>query len=177
MPAAVNDQTVVGQGSGDAEFAFPDSTGIATITNEGAGPFAVWRVGPDGARLDQLIDAQGAYVGTRRFAASDGRVAFEVETDGPWSIEVKPFLQARTWNRAEPLIGDGDDVVLVFPQPNTDVGVTVISDGALGVAAYAGGGKHQVVDEPGPYRGDVILPAGTSVLEIAADGGWSLRPQ
>lgn len=168
---------MTGQGNGKADFPFADSTGLATITNEGTGAFGVWTVGADGSRQAQIVDRQGAYVGTRRFAATNGRVTFEVESDGPWSIEVKPAIKARTWNRADPLTGDGDDVALLFPQPNGDVGVTVISDGAIGIAAYAGGSKHELINGNGTFRGEVVLPAGTSLLEISADGAWSISPE
>jgi hypothetical protein len=176
-PTPAGDTMITGQGPGTAEFAFADSTGLARITNEGTGAFGVWILGPDGTRQAQLIDRDGAYVGTRRFAAADGSVTFAVESDGAWSIEVMPFLHARTWNRAGPLIGDGDDVVLLFPRPDGDISMTVISDGAIGVAAYAGGSKHDLVDEASSFRGDTVLPAGTSVLEISADAGWSIRPE
>ena len=175
-PTPAGETTITGQGNGKADFAFADSTGLATITNEGTGAFGVWTLGADGSRQAQIVDRQGLYVGTRRFAAADGRVTFDVESDGPWSIEVKPAIEARTWNRADPLIGDGDDVVLLFPQPDGDVRAMVISDGAIGIAAYAGGSKHDVVDENGTFQGEIMLPAGTSLLEISADSGWSIRP-
>ena len=175
-PTPAGDTTITGQGNGKADFAFADSTGLATITSEGTGAFGVWTLGADGSRQAQIVDGQGGYVGTRRFAAADGRVTFDVESDGRWSIEVKPAIEARTWNRAAPLIGDGDDVVLLFPQPDGDVRATVISDGAIGIAAYAGGSKHDLIDENGKFQGEITLPAGTSLLEISADSGWSIRP-
>jgi hypothetical protein len=171
------DTTITGRGPGTAEFPFADSTGLARITNEGTGAFGVWVVGPDGSRQAHIVDRDGAYAGTRRFAAADGSVTFDVESDGAWSIEVMPFLHARTWNRASPLIGDGDDVVLLFPQPDGGVRMTVVSDGAIGVAAYAGGSKQDLVNEDGSFRGDIVLPAGTSLVEISAAAGWSIRPE
>lgn len=40
--------------------------------------------------------------------------------------------------------------------------------------AYASGGTDLLVNEIGNYSGETLLPDGTLVLEITADGAWTM---
>jgi hypothetical protein len=45
------------------------------------------------------------------------------------------------------------------------------------VYAYTSSGAELLVDEIGAYNGEVLLPAGTLLLEVTADGAWTVAPQ
>jgi hypothetical protein len=168
-----------GDGPATAQFSIPEgSSGIATIVNQGEGPFSVWSIGADGAKQDLLVNVVGAYSGIRLFHAIEHSVLFAVESDGTWSIEVQPIAAARTWDVTEPLTGDGSDVVVVLPPTSAETGTVVIYEGdsTFALDAVTRGGDEHLVDELGAFRGDVVLPSGTSLLDIDADAAWSITP-
>jgi hypothetical protein len=171
--------SLTGDGDGNVEFPVtPGRAGIASIIHEGEGTFAVWTVASDGSDEDQLVNATGPFAGTKLFNPASDRLRLRVETDGRWSIEVHPAAEARTWSGKGRVVGDGPDVILVFPATARDVDATAIHDGDRGfrIWAYAGEGRQPVLDEVGRERRDVVIPAGTSLLEIEADAAWALAP-
>lgn len=121
----------------------------------------------------------GTYAGTRLFDLAAPPVGFDVESDGFWSIEVKPISAARAWDGASRLSGGAADVVLVQPPTAAELPVDVVYDGDsnFGVATYSASGKASLVNEVGAYRALVQLPAGTSLIEIDSDAAWSITPQ
>jgi hypothetical protein len=168
-----------GDGPATAQFSVPEeSSGIATIVNDGEGPFSVWSLAADGTKQDLLVDVAGAYTGKRHFEATDHSVAFAVESDGAWSIEVRPLSDARTWDATDPLFGNESAVVSVVPRTSAGADAIVIydGDGAFALSALTAGGRQHLIDEVGAFRDDVVLPTGTSVLEIDADAAWSITP-
>ena len=170
---------LTGTGSGDVAFSIPDgASGLATITNEGTGPFIVWTVAADGARNDQIVNTIGDFAGTLLFDENKHSTTFSVESDGDWSIEVKRVPLARTWDASERLVGDGPDVILVVPPTVSDATMTVRYDGTsnFAVAVYASRGKQKLLNVVGPFNGPMPLPAGSSVIEVEADDAWSIDP-
>jgi hypothetical protein len=168
-----------GSGSGDVAFSIPDgASGIATIINQGTGPFVVWSVAADGTRNDQLVNTIGTFAGTVLFDESKHSTTFSVESDGAWSIEVKPISAARAWGGSERLVGDGPDVVLVLPPTSADLTTEVRYDGTntFAVAAHATSGKQEILNVVGPFTGPMPLPGGTSLIEVEADDAWSIDP-
>lgn len=169
-----------GTGSQDVAFSIPGgSSGLASIINDGQGPFTVWTVGPDGTRNEQLVGVVGPFSGTRLFDENSHSTAFSVESDGTWSIEINPISSARTWDLSERLTGDGSDVVLVLPPTSADTNTIVRYDGESNfvVSAYTVSGKVQLLNDVGRLEELLVLPAGTSLIEVQADAAWSLAPR
>jgi hypothetical protein len=168
-----------GDGPATAQFSVPEeSSGIATIVNDADGPFSVWSLAAGGTKQDLLVDVAGAYAGMRFFEATDHSVAFAVESDGSWSIEVRPLSDARSWDATDPLFGNESAVVSVVPRTSAKAEIIVIydGDGAFALSALTAGGRQHLIDEIGAFRDDVVLPTGTYVLEIDADAAWSITP-
>jgi hypothetical protein len=44
------------------------------------------------------------------------------------------------------------------------------------VRAYSSSGADLLVNEIGPYLGEVLLGGGTYFLEVIADGAWTIAP-
>jgi hypothetical protein len=169
-----------GTGSQDVSFSIPDgSSSLATIINDGAGPFTVWTVGADGTRNEQLVSVIGRFAGTRLIDGDGHSTAFSVESDGTWSIELNPVSSARTWDLTDRLTGDGSDVVLVLPSTSADRDATIRYDGDSNfvISAYTSAGKVQLLNEVGQLDVPIVLPAGTSLIEVQADAAWSIAPQ
>jgi len=77
-------------GAGDGASALLALDGTAAIRGryQGPGPLAVWLFDERGARVSQLAEAEGEFVGTVRFRMTPGRHVVFVEAGGEWTVEV-----------------------------------------------------------------------------------------
>lgn len=171
--------TLTGSGSKVAKFTIPeDAAAIASITSSGASNFAVWAVAADGVQNQLLVNVIGRYAGTVLFDVSFGEhsVAFEIEASGSWQIVVQPVTAARVWEAGAAGAGTGDDVLLLEEPPTGLVVSTIKHTGTSNFAiwSYSLDGADLLANEIGAYSGEVIIPPGTYVLAITADGAWSL---
>ena len=170
--------TLSGVGDAVPEFTIPSgAVAIATLSHNGAANFAVWSIAEDGSE-DLLVNAIGAYQGTRLLDPLSEPIAFELTADGAWTIVVSPIREARAWDPSTQGTGRGDDVLRVDPNI-TGLGRTHLThNGQANFVVYAHSGSFPdlLVNEIGPYDGDVRIEASTVVLEIIADGDWTLAP-
>jgi hypothetical protein len=168
-----------GTGAKVAKFTIPETAaGIATITHRGSSNFAVTALASDGSHNALLVNVIGSYSGTVLFDETGHSVAFEVDADGPWTISIKPITSARTWNPAAALTGRGDDVVRLSPASDGLVTLSLTHDGEsnFAVTSYGADDRSLLVNEIGPFAGEVALPGGTLLLQVEADGSWSGAP-
>lgn len=176
--------TLKGTGNKVPKFSIPqDVPAIATITYSGSGNFAVWSIAADGSTNDLLVNSIGKYAGTVILdfdpTLSAHSVAMKVEASGAWTIAIKPLGSARAWYTGGPLAGKSDDVVLVFPPPTGLKTSLITHDGSSNFAVWTfsgSGGLDLLVNEIGNYSGEDLLPDGTVLLQITADGAWSFSP-
>lgn len=169
-----------GVGSSVPRFDIPaDEAAIATLTHSGAANFIVWAVGETGEQQDLLVNTIGGYTGTVLFDEASGShsVAFDIEADGPWTIEIKPITDAFRWDGSAALSGVGDDVAILDPPSSGLKSVTVThqGDGNFMIWAY-GPSTDLLVNEIGPYSGEALLNDGTVFFEIGANGPWTISP-
>jgi hypothetical protein len=171
--------TLKGRGNKVAKFKIPeDAAAIAMITNAGTSNFVVWTVGVGGSTNDLLVNEIGRYKGTLLFDAGPGEhsVAFKIESNGSWSIAVKPVTRARKWNGTTRLIGTGSDVIQLS-RPTSGLTVATIThkgQSNFAVWAYGSSGRDLLVNEIGRYEGESLLADGTLLFEIEADGAWTM---
>ena len=171
--------TLTGSGSKVAKFTIPeDAAAIATISSTGSSNFAVWSVAADGTKNDLLVNVIGRYAGTVLFDVSFGEhsLAFEIDASGSWQIVIQPPTAARIWEAGAPGTGTGDDVLLLEVPPSGLVSSTIKHTGTsnFAIRSYSPEGGDLLVNEVGAYSGEVIIPSGTYLLAINADGAWSL---
>jgi len=174
--------TLKGRGNKVAKFKIPEDTAaIATITNKGTSNFAVWTVGADGSTNELLVNEIGNYKGTRLFDVSSGdhSVAFKIESNESWTITVKPVTRARRWDGAARLAGTGSDVIQLTSPTSGLTTATITHQGQSNFAvwAYSSDGRDLLVNEIGRYSGESLLPDGTLLFEIEADGAWTMTLQ
>jgi hypothetical protein len=170
-------------GTGDAvpRFSIPDGiAAIAEIHHTGRANFAVFSVAEDGSNNDLLVNTIGNYTGTVLFDETSGThsVAFEVTADGAWTITVKPVTAARLWDGTSALSGSGDDVIHIDPaiEGLATFNITHNGSGNFAVFAYSDSGSDLLVNEIGAYSGESLVGSGTFLLEISADGAWTVTP-
>lgn len=168
-----------GKGTKVPKFSIPeDAAAIATITNKGTSNFVVWTVGTDGSTQDLLVNTIGSYRGTVLFDTDTHSVAFKVESNGSWTIAIEPVTSARSWDGSSSLAGKGDDVVLVQPAASGFVTVNITHKGSSNfvIWVYSLDGRDLLVNEIGNYSGENIIPDSTVLLQVQADGSWTVTP-
>jgi hypothetical protein len=168
-----------GTGAKVAKFEIPETAAaIATINHRGSSNFAVTSLDASGGTNELLVNEIGNYAGTVLFDVVDHSVAFEIEADGSWRIDIKPISAARAWDPSERLIGKGADVVLVSPPSSGLVTLDLTHEGEsnFAVTSYTADSHDLLVNEIGQFSGQVLLPDGTLLLQVEADGSWSGTP-
>lgn len=174
------------EGSGDRVLRIarpvPEGPVVAEITGTGAGNFAVWT-------LDAALEQDKLLV--NEIGACHGRVLLDergthterlkIESDGPWTVVIHPPTAA-PWLTG-PVTGDGPEV-LRWTGPRTVVAMTHAGSSNFMVRAYAetptpGEDPYlaSLANAIGPYEGESIVPVGPCLLEIEADGDWTLTPE
>ena len=108
---------------------------------------------------------------TRR---ATGRIA--IEADGAWTIIVRDESLADVWDGQATLTATADSVIRVEPPISGLTVVTVAHEGEGNFAVTAEGGliPDLIVNEIGAVSEETTLPVGTNLLEITADGAWSI---
>jgi hypothetical protein len=176
---AFEDISLTGTGDSVPSFEIPEgAAAIAQVTHDGSSNFAVVSLAADGSDNDLLVNVIGNYSGTVLFDESSGvhSVALEITADGAWTIVIKPVTSARSWDSASALNGSGDDVVQVNPQTSGLVTVAIQHTGEsnFAVIGYSSSGSDLMVNEIGSYAGEVPMASGTILLEVTADGSWTI---
>ena len=173
-------EPIVLTGSGDSVVDFEKWEGpaLAHIVYTGGGNFVVWNYGPDGERIDLLVNTIGQYEGTRPLDFLDGEhtVRFQVESSGQWTIEVLPLIDYIRVEEVPGIIeGVGDEVVaLIGEEPDL---LKVDASGARSNFVIWGYGNWRdlLVNEIAPYSGTVVVSRDTFILVIEAEGPWTIE--
>ncbi|MEV5495967.1 hypothetical protein AB0M50_11275 [Nonomuraea fuscirosea] len=149
---------------------------LATLTHAGGSNFIVEPVDPGGAEQASIVNEIGAYKGTVIVNEYEGKVlrGFKIKADGAWTLTLKPLTAARPWTAAR-VSGRGDEVLLVSPASSglTTVKVNHSGSSNIIVDAYSEGDRDNLINEIGSYRGEVLLPDGTILVTVHADGRWT----
>jgi hypothetical protein len=171
--AAIN---LKGRGNAVKKFKIPrDAVAIAEITHRGARNFAIWSVDRLGTKLDLLVNTIGDYNGTVLFDEQPGQhsAAFQVEADGTWRIRILPIERAPKWNGRDSLDGRGDSVIALTRPTSGLLTTNIRHEGSRNFAVWAyGDSTDLLVNEIGRYKGESLVPAGTLLFEVQADGRW-----
>lgn len=173
---------IVYSGSGDTILqiqlpAGPDAIGIATMSHSGNSNFAVWALDANLNQSELLVNEIGNYAGTVPFnlSTSERITAFEISADGPWVVTIRDVLTVREAPQASTTTGQGDDV-LMYIGTATVADLAHTGDSNFAVWSY-GDFSDLLVNEIGSYTGQVRWPAGTALIQVSANGGWTIALQ
>lgn len=91
---------------------------------------------------------------------------------------IKHASKARSWNGTSRLAGRGDGVIRVDPPPSgpTTIRLSHAGGGNFAIFGYGGAMVQLLVNEIGTHNGQTTLGAGAMVLEVTADGDWTITP-
>ncbi|MBE1590099.1 hypothetical protein ACFPOI_03645 [Nonomuraea angiospora] len=166
------------RGAGDKVLKVEETENIllATLTHQGGANFIVNPIDPGGAEQASIVNEIGAYNGTVIVNEDHGKVlrGFKIKADGAWTLTLKPLTMAREWG-GDRISGRGDEVLLLSPAAS---GLTTVKADHSGssnfiVTSYAEQSRENLVNEIGSYRGEVLLPDGTVLVTVHADGRWT----
>lgn len=174
------------EGSGDRILRItrpvPEGPVVAEITGTGPGNFAVWTLDTALEQDKLLVNEIGACHGRMLLDERGTHTErLKIESDGPWTVVIHPPTAA-PWLTG-PVTGDGPEV-LRWTGPRTVVAMTHAGSSNFMVRAYAealtpGEDPYlaSLANAIGPYEGESIIPVGPCLLEIEADGDWTLTPE
>jgi len=119
-----------------------------------------------------LVNAIGSYSGRHFVNLASDLTRLQISADSSWTITLEPVsVLARDKNRTQ---GHGDDVV--YFDKGSKAAITHTGEANFVVQETSdSAGKDLLVNEIGKYRGTVPLNT-PSVLEITADGDWTIAP-
>lgn len=168
------------RGTGDQVLRIKATTrpGLIQFTHSGEANFIVHTVNSRGKKEELLVNEIGRYRGTVLYNAYGGKriVGLSIQADGPWRAVFKPVAKARCWCSAT-LRGSGDQVLKLSPTRGLRT-MRATHDGEANfiVHAYDRIGRYGdlLINEIGRYRGKVLLPTGTRLVTVHADGTWTL---
>lgn len=151
---------------------------IVTAGNNGDSNFIVYALSDQLEELDLVVNTIGPSEGRYILNFNDSNPAFlRVEAEGGWRIQLDELsiTSQPQMLPGEPMAGDGDDVVFYDGDPAR---LEYSNDGDSNFIIYSYS-DHQdlVVNEIGPVSGTSTITAGPMILEISAEGGWSLLAQ
>lgn len=145
----------------------------ATFTHEGGSNFAVKSLDASLTIQDLLVNTIGNYQGTVLVDESVGYLttALEITADGPWTVTLVhlsalPSFDAQT-------SGTGDAVLRYLG----NAGVAAIQhtgQSNFAVKYYNDDGGDLLVNEIGAYSGSVAFRSPPALIEITAEGSWSI---
>lgn len=169
------DQVFSGRGAKVVKLSLAeDYLHIAKISHTGRSNFSIWSIDATGERLDLLVNEIGNYAGVRPLDLSEAPAALQIEADGSWRIEIQVAQKAPHWTGAAS--GKGSAVLLI---PGGTQGITVVKATHSGRSNFViwvyGEDSDLLVNEIGKYTGEVLVPPGMVLIEIEADGAWTIE--
>ncbi|MGO2774775.1 MAG: hypothetical protein ACTIB2_15365 [Brachybacterium tyrofermentans] len=148
----------------------------AEVTHDGTGNVALWSVDGNGQDIDLLVNEIGSYSGQVAINFSGEPSALRVEADGDWTITFHHLHEAPRWDGSDTYEATGDSLVIVDGVADGLTPVTLTHAGESNFAIWAWGESSPdlIVNEIGRYDGTTLLPDGSIVLQVDADGPWTI---
>ncbi|MDQ3549035.1 MAG: hypothetical protein M3439_09470 [Chloroflexota bacterium] len=107
------------------------------------------------------------------FRSGEQTTRLQITASGEWYVEIRPLSTARLITAPGTIEGTGDDVFIVNGEPDTAL-ITGNADARhFAVIAY-GERSNLLVNTTDPYDGRVIVANDTVVVEVTAEGPWTI---
>ncbi|MPZ52866.1 MAG: hypothetical protein GEU79_09055 [Acidimicrobiia bacterium] len=172
--------TISGSGNDVVGFRIPgDVAALVDITYTGTDFFNVDSLDRDHGYIENLAFALDSYQGRRMvhggwFGEPEVVRHLEIDADdGNWSITARPMSAARQFGTS--LRGSGDEIV-IYAGSSPTMTSTHNGDSIFAITGYFGTGEYNdlIVLEDGSYSGTDVIDLGIEILDIEADGNWTL---
>lgn len=175
-PAPPYNEQFSGTGDGVVTLTRTDATQplLVTAGHQGSSNFVVQVLDQNNQPLDLVVNTIGAYAGTSLIGEyGDSITTIQITADGPWTLTAQGI--AALTPATNPASGTGDAVVLLDIDAST-VALNHAGSSNFVVQSFPvdGGFPNLAVNDIGPYQGTVPFTGGIQVVEIKADGAWTL---
>ncbi len=177
-------QIIKKSGANDAAVPVPEMIpGYQFIgfTNTGDLTFTIFTCDEAGNRVGVLVDTTGPYTGWQLLSPDAVIPRFDVISNGEWSIELRPDTKDAAPKVTAPAFyhGEGDTVLAISCclEHKPDV-ADFAYPGEANFAVYStskSGERQELINQQGPYSGQLVMPARLAFLEIRATGGWDMN--
>jgi hypothetical protein len=171
-------QPIIRSGTGDDVVDIDKWEGAALlhISYQGGRNFVVWSYDAAGNQMQLLVNTIGQYEGTvpLDFRADEHTARLQIESSGPWSLQVLPLSEIRILQVPSTFEGAGDDVVAFAATPDLLRVDASRAESNFVIWAY-GQYVDLLVNEIAPYTGVVVAGSDTAVIAVTADGEWSIE--
>lgn len=166
-------KTVKRQGDDIIKLPKGAKSGIVTITHSGDSNFAVKTLTAEGQWSDLLVNEIGDYSGTVAFNLSrrDKPRYLEIVADGSWKVTIKPVYKAK----ALPKSSKGDGVFTYSAKFAERWSIKHKGDSNFAVRTYGGRYPDLLINEIGRYSGRKLVARDVKLVEVFADGTWSVK--
>lgn len=164
-------------GSGDDVISITPLDGpyVFQITgNQESRHFAVQGYDSSGGNTELLVNTTDPYSGVT-IDPSMTTELLEISASGPWSIDLVSIYEMQSIKQGETITGSNDSILLVESY-GTSAYITGNQSGAhFSIKSYGTTRDDLMVNTTDPYDGTVMLKGDPVVLEIDAEGEWSIQ--
>ncbi|MEV0715363.1 hypothetical protein [Asanoa sp. NPDC050611] len=173
-----SDVTVSGKGNKTVKVRLePDAAYIATITHDGSSNFIVEGLDDSGQPAGLIVNAIGDYSGDRTVGLDrEAPAAIAVRATGTWKIVLRDLSKAPKFTGEA--AGRKPAVFLVPDAAALGGRITATHSGRDNFVVRGYGEDDRIelfINEIGRYRGTEPLAPDIQVIELEAQGGWTLR--
>lgn len=178
MAPSVRHQTFTGQGDDVVTLAAPVGFGVLSFECLRCSSNTVVQ----SPESDLFVNEIGPYSGTRLIGAGldASTTRLQITATGSWKLTVGGVDTVKAFDGRKAVSGHGDNVLVLRPGPEivhfTHGGKSNV---ALTVLALDGRYIDLPINEIGHYDGTVLISADGAavVVQVTADGAWSLTPR
>jgi hypothetical protein len=183
MPPTPASQTLNGTGQTVTD-GFPIAGGLTSfkLTHNGSSNFAVWLEHADtGKHVDLLVNEIGPFTGSNQVGLDAGSYVLDISADGPWQVVIdQPRYGSGALVPAN-FSGHGMTASGPFQVSHTSLVRFQMHHGgssnfSIWLLDWKGNHVALLANEIGPFDGSKgqSLPAGVYVMQIDADGDWTV---
>jgi len=157
---------------------WPDPAIIHIVGNASQRHFAVIPYDSNGNRAGLLVNTTDYYDGRNLidFEQDQHTSRLEITSEGEWTIEILPLVSARVLQVPGTIEGNGDDVLLLMGG-TPDIANISGNPAARHFAVFPFGNGRRfslMVNTTDPYEGQVLVDRNAEVLQVNAEGAWSI---
>jgi hypothetical protein len=150
-------------------------SGIVVATHSGSSNFIIQTLDGSNEPVGLLVNEIGNYSGTTAFALSgfdDIGTKLRIQASGSWSIKVLPVSSAPELTGAN--VGDG---IFLYGGAATNFRLTHGGESNFIIVEHPNAwfDYQLIVNEIGRFDGVVPFVAGPAVVEVLADGYWTVQ--
>lgn len=186
-PATVTPAPVSFSGKGQQappSFGLDEGLAIFRLKHSGLSNFAVWLLGSEGQKVELLVNTIGGFDGAKAVGIKqDGKYVMDVQADGSWEVSIEQPRPASA-TTLPAINGKGQKTSPLFALQSGLTIFRMTHDGKSNFALWLLNAKGQkvelLVNVIGQFNGSKALgvkAAGIYVLDITADGNWTIAAE